>query len=124
MRHHTSTTAATRAHYASRRVNQVHESPNLAAAGIEDSSTPQREERATRERLRAIRHARAAKAQADARRRAAVIRAELARSRAKDCRCPITPDSTIEDLRALGAGCTAGQWVCPTLDAIRRRLGR
>ena len=40
------------------------------------------------------------------------------------CRCPITPDSTLEDLLALGAGCTAGRWVCPTLDAIRRRLGR
>ena len=87
-------------------------------------ATPQSEERAAREPVRAIRRARAAKAKADARRRAAVIREELARPRAKECRCPITPDSTLEDLLALGAGCTAGRWVCPTLDAIRRRLGR
>lgn len=26
--------------------------------------------------------------------------------------------------RARSAGCTAGRWVSPTLDAIRRRLGR
>ena len=88
------------------------------------ATTPQSEERAARERIRAIQRARAAKAKADARRRAAVIREELARPRAKDCRCPITPESTLEDLLALGAGCTAGRWVCPTLDAVRRRLGR
>jgi hypothetical protein len=88
------------------------------------ATTPQTEERAARERVRAIQRARAAKAKADARRRAAVIREELARPRAKDCRCPIAPDSTLEDLLALGAGCTAGRWVCPTLDAIRRRLAR
>jgi hypothetical protein len=88
------------------------------------SSTPQSEERSARERVRAIQRARAAKAKADARRRAAVIREELARPRAKECSCAITPDSTLEDLLALGAGCTAGRWICPTLDAIRRRLGR
>jgi len=87
-------------------------------------TTPRTEERAARKRVRAIRRARAAKAKADATRRAAVICEELARPRAKECRCPITPDSTVEDLLALGAGCTAGRWVCPTLDAIRRRLGR
>ena len=53
-----------------------------------------------------------------------MIGEEFARPRAKDCRCPITPDSTLEDLLALGAGCTAGRWVCPTLGAIRRRLAR
>ena len=87
-------------------------------------TTPRTEERAARQRIRAIRRARAAKAKADAGRRATVIREELARPRAKGCRCPITADSTLEDLLALGAGCTAGQWVCPTLDAIRRRLWR
>ena len=87
-------------------------------------TTPQNEERAARDRMRAIQRARVAKAKADAGRRAAVIREELARPRAKECRCPITPASTLDDLRALGAGCTAGRWVCPTLDAIRRRLGR
>jgi hypothetical protein len=88
------------------------------------NTTPQAEERVAREHVRAIQHARAAKAKADARRRAAVIREELARPRAKDCHCPITVDNRLEDLIALGAGCTAGRWVCPTLDAIRRRLGR
>jgi hypothetical protein len=77
------------------------------------NTTPQAEERAARERLHAIKQARAAKAKADARRRAAVIREELARPRAKDCRCPITADSRLEDLTALGAGRTAGRWVCP-----------
>lgn len=88
------------------------------------ATTPRGEERAARDRVRAIRRARAAKAKADAGRRAAVIREELARPRARECHCPITPDSTPADLAALGAGCTAGLWVCPTLDAIRRRLGR
>jgi len=86
------------------------------------STIPKNEERAARDRLKAIDRARTANAKANARRRADVIRDELARPRAKDCRCPITPQSTLEQLRALGAGCTAGQWVCPTLDAIRRRL--
>jgi hypothetical protein len=86
-------------------------------------ATARNEKRAARDRFKAIERARAASAKATARRRADVIRDELARPRAKDCRCPITPASTLEQLRALGAGCTAGQWVCPTLDAIRRRLG-
>jgi hypothetical protein len=86
-------------------------------------TTPLTEERAARSRLRAIKRAHAAKAKAAARRRADVISDELARPRAKECSCPITPESTLEQLRALGAGCTAGRWVCPTLDTIRRRLG-
>ncbi len=88
------------------------------------SMTPKTEERAARDRLKAIQRARAAKARANARRRADLIRDELARPRAKDCCCPITPGSTLEQLRLLGAGCTAGRWVCPTLDAIRRKLGK
>ena len=87
-------------------------------------TTPHSEERAARGRVRAIRRARAAKAKADANRRAAVIQEELARPRARACTCPITPHSTLEDLLVLGAGCTAGRWVCPTLDAIRRRFTR
>ena len=87
------------------------------------STTSKDEERAARDRLTAIERARAANAKATARRRADVIRDELARPRAKDCRCPITPGSTIEELRALGAGCTAGRSVCRTLNAVRRRLG-
>ena len=72
--------------------------------------------------LRALDRAHAANRNATIRRRADVIRDELAQPRAKDCRCPITPHSTLEQLRALAAGCTAGRSVCPTLDAIRRRL--
>jgi hypothetical protein len=87
------------------------------------STTPKNEERSARERLKAIERARAANAKATARRRGDVIRDELARPRAEDCRCPITPASTVEELRALGSGCSAGRWVCPTLDAVRRRLG-
>ena len=87
------------------------------------STTAKTEERTARDRFKAIERARAANAKASARRRADVIRDELARPRAKDCRCQITRGSTVEQLRALGPGCTAGQWVCPTLDAIRRRLG-
>jgi hypothetical protein len=87
------------------------------------ATTSRDEERIARDRLRAIERARAARVRAIARRRAAVIREELARPRAEVCRCQITPGSTPEQLRQLGAGCTAGRWVCPTLDAIRRRLG-
>ena len=87
------------------------------------STSPENEERAARARRKALERARAANAKANARRRAHVIRDELARPRAKDCRCPITPASTPGQLRSLGAGCTAGRWVCPTLDAVRRRLG-
>ena len=87
-------------------------------------TTPQSEEHTPRNGIRAMRHARAANAKTDASRRAAVIREELARPRANECGRPIAPDSTLEDLLALGPGCTAGRWVCPTLDAIRRWLGR
>lgn len=39
------------------------------------------------------------------------------------CRCELRATMTRGDLRALGAGCTAGRWVCPRLDAVRRVLG-
>jgi hypothetical protein len=87
------------------------------------SVTPKNEERAARDRLKAIERAPAVNAKASVRRRADVTRDELARQRARDCRCPIMPHSTPEQLHALGAGCTAGRWVCPTLDGMRRRLG-
>jgi hypothetical protein len=117
MQEQTSTTADARVQVGTLLIDRAHHHRLV-------SSTPRSEERAARDRVRAIRRARAAKAKADAGRRAAVIREELARPRAKDCHCPITPDSTLRDLLVLGAGCTAGRWVCPTLDAIRRRLGR
>jgi hypothetical protein len=49
------------------------------------STTPKNEERAARDRLKAIERARAANTKASARRRADVIRDELARPRAEDC---------------------------------------
>ncbi len=94
------------------------------ATGRRPPPPPAAEERLARARLRALQRARAGKAKADAQRRAQIIGEELARQRAEQCSCPITPASTPGELRALGAGCAAGRWVCPTLDAIRRRLAR
>jgi hypothetical protein len=87
------------------------------------STTPRGEERDARKRQQTLERAPAGKARADQRRRAQVIGDQLASPAAKDCQCPITPSSTNAQLRALGAGCTAGRWVYPTLDAIRRRPG-
>ena len=80
-------------------------------------------ENRARARLRALERARAAKAKANARRREEIVREELSRERAKDCRCAIPLGATPEHLQSLGAGCTAGRWVCPTLYAIRLSLG-
>ena len=88
------------------------------------ATTPQNEERAARDRApcdRARPRRQGQGRRPPARRRSSGT-SSPGRAR-KACRCPITPDSTLEELRALGAGCTAGRWVCPTLDAIRRRLG-
>jgi hypothetical protein len=86
-------------------------------------TTRRGEERAVHDRLEAIERAHAANANTNAHRRADHIRDELARPLAEDCRCPITPHSTLEQLHGPGAGCTASQWVRPTPDALRRRLG-
>ena len=45
------------------------------------------------------------------------------------CKCedmdiPLEPGIYIDDLYMLGSGCTAGLYVCPRLDAVRRRLGK
>jgi hypothetical protein len=66
------------------------------------STTPKNEERSAYDRLKAIERAHAAKAQTNASRRADVIRDELSRPRAKDCRCPITPHSTHEAVARIG----------------------
>ena len=71
-------------------------------------TTLKAEERAARHRLKAIQRAQAAETKATTRRRAQAIRDELARPHAKDSRCPITPQSTPEQRRALSAGCIAG----------------
>jgi hypothetical protein len=92
---------------------------------------PRAEERAARARYR--RGQRLARARARAAKQAwqQRLRAAIAES-AKDhprCRCELRPDTTREQLAALGAGCTASRhlgdvgWVCPRLDHVRRRLG-
>ena len=48
---------------------------------------------------------------------------------AQRCKCGITENTTEKELKELRAGCTAGQgytpgWVCPFLDAVRRKLGK
>ena len=87
------------------------------------TTTPKDEERAARDHLEAMAQARGVKAHANGRRLADVIRDQLARPRAKDRRRAIHPASTLERPDALGAGCTTGRPVCPTLEAIRRTLG-
>jgi len=95
---------------------------------VVDRETVRDEERAARDRARRLAKLQRARAEAVEREqrstRAAIIREELARERSPRCQCGITTRTTPAQLHALGAGCTAGRWVCPTLDAIRRRLGR
>jgi hypothetical protein len=92
------------------------------------ATTPQEEERAARKRQRDLdklrkgaEHAREREAGTKL---AGIIRDELARNRA--CRCGITPRTTWAQIQALGEGCTHryNGYICPTLDAIRRRMGR
>lgn len=90
-----------------------------------DPRTEEREARELARRLERATRASVAQREREARSRvAAVIREELGKPRAKGCRCGITTRTTRAQLWALGAGCTAGRWVCPVLDTIRRRLDR
>jgi hypothetical protein len=95
---------------------------------MQTMTTPQEEERAARRQQRQLDRARkeaARKREKEAQGKLAVIiREELAKPRARECRCGLTPRITREQLAALGAGCTAGRWVCPVLDTVRRRLDR
>jgi len=63
-------------------------------------------------------------AQARDLRRAEVIERTLREAAAagERCGCPITPDMSLGDLRALEGGCRAPVMCCPVLDRIRRRL--
>jgi hypothetical protein len=91
------------------------------------STTPREEEQAARKRERDNAKRDAARdAKADKERRsklANIIRDELARERAKQCRCGITTRTTWAEIRALGEGCTGDRWICPVLDTVRRRMG-
>lgn len=95
------------------------------------TGTAREEERAARERQRHLDRMHKAAQDKRAKERGAklraIIREELARKRG--CRCGITPATSMSEIMALGAGCTAGTlghagYVCPTVDAIRRRMGR
>ena len=90
-------------------------------------SSPREEERAARDQHRQLERARKAAnakvAKQTQGKLAGIIREELARPRARACKCQITPRTTMAELQAMGSGCTAGRWVCPVLDAIRRRMG-
>lgn len=39
------------------------------------------------------------------------------------CKCGLRRDMSHRELRALGAGCTSGRWVCGALDSFRRVVG-
>jgi hypothetical protein len=92
------------------------------------TTDPRAEEQAARARHRQLERARKeAKRKRDneaSTKLQGIIREEMARPRARACRCGITTRTTRAELDALGAGCTAGRWVCETLAAIRRRMDR
>lgn len=97
------------------------------------TTTPREEERAAREKQRQLERARKEAAKQRAKEKDSklqgVIRDELSRPRAALCHCGFTTRTTMAEIQAMGAGCKAGQnghggYVCPTLDAIRRRMGR
>jgi hypothetical protein len=101
-----------------------------AVANSSAASDPRAEERAARARYR--RGQRLARARAQAAKRAwrHRLRTAIAESAKAhpSCRCELRANMTREELVDLGAGCTASRdvgdigWVCPRLDAIRRRL--
>lgn len=85
----------------------------------------------TRERLRAI-ISQAQSVQSDTdRRRVAVVSAEVLEDTGrshKNCHCDelgLVPGLPVDQLIELESGCTAANfWVCPRLDAVRRRYGK
>jgi predicted methyltransferase len=93
-------------------------------------TTPRAEERAARAQYRQLERARKASVEAAEKeakgKLADIIRDERTRPRARTCRCGLRPGMTVADLSALGEGCThrSQGYICPTLDAVRRRMGR
>jgi hypothetical protein len=92
------------------------------------ASSPQEEERAARKRQRDLdkmqKGAEVAREQEKRTKLAGIIGDELARNRG--CQCGITWRTTWAEIQTLGEGCTHryNGYICPTLDAIRRRMGR
>lgn len=89
---------------------------------------PREEERAAREKQRQLdklqRAAERERERAARSRLAGIIREELAARRIPRCRCGISTRTTAAELRELREGCTHATlgFICPTLDAIRRRM--
>jgi hypothetical protein len=83
------------------------------------------EEREARERHRRLERARRARAAAVERERRQRLAAAIAETlkRWPGCRCELRTAMTSRELRDLGGGCTHPLWVCPRLDAVRRRVG-
>jgi len=98
------------------------------AAKPRPAKNPREEERDAKKQERQLERARAAaadKRETEARTKLGnIIREEMQLPRWKHCKCGITLRTTRAEIDAMGAGCTAGRWVCPTLDAIRRKLER
>jgi hypothetical protein len=78
---------------------------------------------AWRHQREAERLARFGRAVASRRRRESIAQAIREAPADKHCRCALRAGMGDDDLSALGAGCTAPRYVCPRLDAVRRRVG-
>ena len=106
-------------------------SVRAAQARVERSFDPRAQARQDdkRERQLARLQAAAAKHNQLARRERLATAIAETRVRYLECRCPLHDRLTDRELTALGAGCTASTehrpvgWVCPRLDAVRRRMG-
>lgn len=88
------------------------------------ATTPREEERAALERHRNLQRAQRAAATQRERDYARRVREAAADTRAAHprCSCDFRGVRSREELVSMGAGCTA-YYVCPRLDAVRRRLG-
>lgn len=106
--------------------------PGIVASAPAEGEQPfdaRSDERRARRQLRdaqRLQRGAARRRRQEERRRFRQVLADTAKSW-PTCTCPLTPDLEREQLHALGAGCTAGDglrpgYVCPRLDAVRRRL--
>ena len=82
------------------------------------------DERRARARQRGLAKAHRATRDASVRQQRAAITAALRAVPRGQCRCELRPGMTRTDLAALGGGCMMPAFVCPRLDAVRRRVGR
>lgn len=96
-------------------------------AGTTIQRRPARTARCPRRALsaEALERARDARQHQSTARRAEVIERTVREAAAagERCSCSIHPGMTVDDLRALGGGCTDPAWSCQVLDRLRRKLG-